>query len=154
MTFTKVSDAPLVHDLMIKAFTKYKDDVPPSSALEETVDSVAKALIEGEKGLIAYLNENPVGMVRFQLQENGIYFYRLSVIPEEQGKGIAKALLSKLEAFAKQKAISIVSCNVRFTADQNIALYESIGYQMYDEEVMYRPNGIKLKVVSMKKELT
>ena len=62
---TEVSDAPLIHDLMIKAFTKYKDEVPPSSALEETVESIANALIEGEKGLITYLDENPVGMVRF-----------------------------------------------------------------------------------------
>jgi len=126
MKCTDASDAPLIHDLMIKAFTKYKDDVPPSSALEETVESIANALIEGEKGLIAYLDENPVGMVRFQLQENGICFYRLSVIPEERSKGIGKALLSKLEVLAKQKAISTVSCKVRFTADQNIALYESI----------------------------
>jgi len=62
----------------------------------------------------------------FKLQKNGIYFYRLSVIPGERSKGIGKALLSELEALAKQKAISTVSCNVRFTADQNIALYESI----------------------------
>jgi len=29
------------------------------------VESIANALIEGEKGLITYLDENPVGMVRF-----------------------------------------------------------------------------------------
>lgn len=47
--FAQVSDASIIHDLMLKAFMEYKDEVPPSSALEETVQSVSSALIEGEK---------------------------------------------------------------------------------------------------------
>lgn len=37
-----LSDAPVIHDLMIKAFMEYKNEIPPSSALEETVLSVSK----------------------------------------------------------------------------------------------------------------
>lgn len=29
----------------------------------------------------------------------------------------------------------------------------SLGYAVYDEEVVHKPNGINIKVVSMKKEL-
>ncbi|WP_346726926.1 hypothetical protein [Bacillus suaedae] len=31
-----LSDAPVIHHLMIKAFGEYKDVIPPSSTLEET----------------------------------------------------------------------------------------------------------------------
>ncbi|AID42853.1 hypothetical protein ACWEXK_02735 [Staphylococcus xylosus] len=31
-----ISDAPIIHKLMIKAFSEYKNDEIPSSALEET----------------------------------------------------------------------------------------------------------------------
>jgi hypothetical protein len=31
------SDAPLIQDLIIKTFMEYKDEIPSSSALEETV---------------------------------------------------------------------------------------------------------------------
>jgi len=40
------------------------------------------------------------GMVRFLLKENGLYFYRLSVIPEKQGQGIAKKILKSLDDYA------------------------------------------------------
>jgi len=101
--FAEVSDASIIHDLMIKAFMEYKDEVPPSSALEETVQSVLIALKDGEQGLISYVDNEPVGMVRFQLNEDGLYFYRLSVIPEKQCLGIAKKILMSLEDFAIKK---------------------------------------------------
>ena len=50
---------------MIQAFMEYKDEVPPSSALEETCESISIALEGIEKALICYLYNKPVGMVRF-----------------------------------------------------------------------------------------
>ncbi|WP_193747788.1 hypothetical protein [Neobacillus niacini] len=67
--FAEVSDALIIHDIMIKAFMEYKDEVPTSSSLEETVQSVFIALQNGEQGLISYIDNQPVGMVRFQLKE-------------------------------------------------------------------------------------
>ena len=81
---------------------EYKDVIPPSSALEETVQTISTALKDGEKVLISYMGDEPVGMVRFQLNDHGVYFYRLSVMPEMQGRGIAKELVKFLEVYAKQ----------------------------------------------------
>ncbi|WP_332698163.1 GNAT family N-acetyltransferase [Halalkalibacter lacteus] len=151
--FAEVLDAPIIHDLMIKAFMEYKDEVPSSSALEETVQSVLIALKDGEQGLISYVDNQPVGMVRFQLKEDGLYFYRLSVIPEKQGLGIAKKIVRSLEDVAIKKGVTTIFCKVRMTVPKNIKLYRSIGYGIYDEEVVHKPNGINIKVVSMKKRL-
>ncbi|WP_245676138.1 GNAT family N-acetyltransferase [Domibacillus iocasae] len=147
------SDAPTIHYLMIKAFEEYKDEVPLSSALEETTESITAALEDGEQALISYIHDEPVGMIRFRLKENGIYFYRLSVIPENQGKGIAKKLLKSLEEHAEQIKKTKVLCKVRMTVPKNIKLYNSLGYRIYDEELVYKPNGINIKVVSMMKQL-
>jgi len=147
------SDASVIHDLMIKAFMEYKDEIPPSSALEETVQSVSNALEKGEKALIAFEENNPVGMVRFQLKDKSLYFCRLSVIPEKQGKGIAKKILKSLEDYANKVDINTLICKVRMTVPKNIQLYSSIGYDVYDEEVIHKPNGMNIKVVSMKKLL-
>ncbi|MGV3464521.1 MAG: GNAT family N-acetyltransferase [Heyndrickxia sp.] len=146
----EVSDASLIHDLMMKAF---KEVAPPSSALEETVDSISNALKDKENGLIAYVEEKPVGMVRFQIVENGLYFYRLSVLPEYQGKGIAKKILTSLEDYAKQKEIPTLLCKVRLAISKNIQLYRSMDYRIYDEEIVHKPNGIKIKTVSMMKQI-
>lgn len=34
---------------------------------------------------------------------------------------------------------------------KNIQLYSSIGYAVYDEDILHKPNGINVKVVTMKK---
>jgi len=147
------SDAPIIHDLMIKAFSEYQNGIAPSSALEETIDSVSDALLNGEKAIIAYEENLPVGMVRFELREEGLYFYRLSVIPEKQGQGIAKKILKYLEDYANNIGVSTILCKVRMTVTKNIQLYSSIGYHIYDEEMVNKPNGITIKVFSMKKDL-
>ncbi|MFA8437397.1 GNAT family N-acetyltransferase [Pueribacillus sp. YX66] len=151
--FAEVSDASMIHDIMIKAFMEYKDEVPPSSALEETVQTVFGALKNGEQCLISYIDNQPVAMVRFQLKEEGLYFYRLSVIPEKQGQGVAKKILSSLEDYAIEKGVTKLLCKVRMTVPKNIKLYSSIGYEIFDEEVVHKPNGSDIKVVSMMKRL-
>ena len=147
INLAKISDAPVIYDLMIKAFMQYNNETPPSSALEETIQSVTEALDKGERALIAYEENNPVGMVRFQLENKGLYFYRLSVLPEKQRQGIAKRLLKSLEEYAEKDEVSTILCKVRMTVQKNIELYSSIGYEIYDEEVVHKPNGINIKVV-------
>ncbi|MCM3163537.1 GNAT family N-acetyltransferase [Metabacillus litoralis] len=124
--FATTSEAAVVHDLMIKAFIEYNNESPPSSALDETVHSVLDALEKGEKALIAFDENRPVGMVRFQLKNEGLYFYRLSVIPEKQGKGIGKKILSSIEDYANKVGVSTILCKVRMTVPKNINLYSSI----------------------------
>lgn len=148
-----ISDAPIIHDLMIQAFMEYKNEVPPSSALDETIKSIAIALENGQQAFIGYVDEEPVGMVRFQVKEDHVYFFRLSVLPERQGQGIAKKLVTSLEDYAKQKEKPSIRCKVRMTVARNVNLYLSMGYTIYDEEVIYRQNDVRLKVVSMKKQL-
>lgn len=148
-----VSNAPIMYDLMMQAFMEYKDEVPPSSALEETEETIAKALAEEEKAFIAYINEQPVGMVRFKLNDNTLYFYRLSVLPEMQGQGIAKKLLNYLESYAENINVTKIICKVRKNVPRNMQLYHSLGFTVFHEEVIERENGVHLTVVSMMKQL-
>lgn len=151
--FAQTTDARVIHDLMMQAFMEYKNEVPPSSALEETVQSIATALEDNEQALIGYIADHPVAMVRFHVKEDCIYFYRLSVIPAKQGQGIAKQLLKSLEDYAVELEKPLIQCKVRMTVPKNIALYQSLGYEMYDEEVVHRPNGVTLQVVAMMKRV-
>ncbi|WP_153733346.1 GNAT family N-acetyltransferase [Sporosarcina obsidiansis] len=147
------NDAPIIHDVMIKAFLEYKNEIPPSSALEETVPTITAALEKGEKALIGYMQDEPVAMVRFQLEDHRLYFFRLSVIPERQGQGIAKELLRFLETYAKQNKLSTIQCKVRMSLPKNLAFYQSIGYDVYQEEVLQKPSGIDIRVACMEKYL-
>jgi len=103
----QLKDAPIIHDVMLQAFKEYEHATPPSSALNETVESIKKDMERGEYAFIAYLDEQPVAMVRFTYSDHSVYFFRLSVIPSKQGQGLAKALLKELEhhAFAMEKRL-------------------------------------------------
>ncbi|MED4889535.1 GNAT family N-acetyltransferase [Lysinibacillus fusiformis] len=71
--------------------------------MSETVEFIEQGIQAGEQAFIGYMEREPVAMVRFKLSTQGIYFFRLSVIPERQGargQGLAKVLLAKLEQFA------------------------------------------------------
>ncbi|MCF3944826.1 hypothetical protein [Oceanobacillus alkalisoli] len=46
-----VSDAAIIHHLMLQAFVEYKNETPSSNALEETHQSASNALETGEKAL-------------------------------------------------------------------------------------------------------
>ena len=153
IAFAQTTDAPVIHDLMMQAFMAYKNEVPPSSALEETVQSISEALENGEQALIGYLSDEPVAMLRFRIESDSLYFYRLSVIPNKQGQGIAKRLLKSLETYALEQDKSTIQCKVRMTLPKNIALYQSIGYKVYDEEIVYKPDGLTVPVVAMTKQL-
>lgn len=130
-----ISDAPIIHKLMIKAFSEYKNDKMPSSALEETESNIAKALSqEGEKALIAYESDEPVAMVRFKIEQYKMNFYRLSVNPLYQGKGVSEII-----------------CKVRMNIKRNVSLYKDIGYFIFDNYTIDKPNNESLHIVSMKK---
>ncbi|MDV6377166.1 GNAT family N-acetyltransferase [Sporosarcina sp. GW1-11] len=149
----EITDTPIIHDLMIRAFQEYKNATPPTSALQETVQSITAAMKDGEEALIGYMDDEPVAMIRFRQQDHGIYFSRFSVIPERQGRGLAKKILRFLEDYARQHNKSTLLCKVRADVTKNIMLYQSMGYAIYDEEILHRPDGTSLAVVSMKKSL-
>jgi ribosomal protein S18 acetylase RimI-like enzyme len=136
-------DAATVHDLMLQAFSVYRDSVPPSSALDETIESIMQSLKHGKEAVILYVENKPVA---------SLYFYRLSVIPAFQGKGMAKQLIQWLETYAKECGKESLSCKVRMSVSRNIALYESIGFYIEEKEIVHR-DGVDIPVANMKKEI-
>lgn len=145
--------APVVHNVMLQAFQEYATATPPSSALSETVESIEQALQSGEHAFISYIEDQPVAMVRFTLSEKGVYFFRLSVIPELQGRGLAKALIVELENYARAQGKRFSECKVRMNVPRNIELYRSLGYVITKETMAENRNGFSLPIVTMEKEL-
>ncbi|UQD52237.1 GNAT family N-acetyltransferase [Bacillus methanolicus] len=149
-----VEDAHLIHQIMLSAFEEYRYFDVPSSALNESVNSIKETLKNGsEKALLCFKDGVPLGSVRFKTDKNSLYFFRLSVCPEARRRGIAKSMLSWLENYAKEHGKTEMWCKVRMSLPQNIQLYQSVGYFVCNEEVVTNPNGFPVKTVVMKKEL-
>lgn len=153
MRLAAVEDAETIHQVMLTAFEEYRYADIPSSALNETA-SIEEALRSGkEKALLCFRDGIPVGTVRFTTDENSLYFFRLSVVPEARGQGIAKAMLAWLEGYAGEHGLTEIWCRVRLSVPRNIELYKSVGYVIVKEEVVINANGHPVKTVVMKKKM-
>lgn len=138
---------------MMDAYEEYLHIPGSSSALSETVDSIAQSIASGkERALISFVGNTPVACVRYSFK-NGLYFYRLSVRQAWQGSGFAKSLLIHLESLAMAERLTNIWCKVRYSVPRNVYLYQSLGYEKFDEEFIRKENGVILRVWMMKKEL-
>ncbi|WP_406058737.1 GNAT family N-acetyltransferase [Micromonospora sp. NBC_00860] len=115
--------------------------LPP---LTETVDEVAAVLAGPSIVLVARLGHRLVGSVRAHLDGDTAHVGRLSVAPDQQGRGVGAQLLTAIERACAGRV-------ARFTlftgADSahNLRLYERHGYRI----VAHRPSprGISLAVL-------
>lgn len=140
------------HQLMIQAFEEYRTLEVPSSAINETVESMINAIVNGQEKFILYIEDGiPKGSIRFILKEDVLYFSRVSVPPFDRGKGIAKSMVRWLEEYANGAGKSRMQCRVRMALEKNLYLYESIGYSIVKEEVVTNLNGFHVRTAVMEK---
>jgi ribosomal protein S18 acetylase RimI-like enzyme len=146
-------DADTIHALMHIAFEEYKAAIPPSSALEETNESILEALRDqGESAAILYEDDIATAMVRFKYVDDAIYFFRLSVIPHRRRRGYAKQLVKWIEKQGVSKGMNISRCKVRQSVQNNLVLYQDMGYEIVNQELVVRPAG-PVKALTMEKKL-
>ena len=137
-----------------QAFKRYETDPQPSSALNETADSISTELKQGTEMFGVYDNDELIALVKCILNEEFIYFSRLSVLPKNQGKGVATNLVNYLEDYAVKNNIFVSKCKVRKSEKDNIALYSKLGYKIVKEEIIINKNGDEIPALTMQKNLT
>lgn len=154
ITLAQPEDALAIHQVMLAAFEEYRYYPAPSSALDETAESIQSSLtMEKEKALLFWSDVTPLGAVRFKKQEDALYFFRLSVIPDFRGRGIAGQLLSALENYAATQSLGLLHCQVRVSEVRNINLYKKNGFYISDSKAVIKSNGIRVETVVMTKKL-
>ena len=136
------------------AFERYKNDPMPSSALFETAETIEKELQGGLKVFGIFDNGALCGVVKATTYSDYIYFARLAVLPNQQRKGIASALLLFLESYAKERKLQRIECKVRKSELDNIRLYENLSYKIVEEEQTQSPTGFIMGTVTMEKRFS
>ncbi|MGF9755310.1 tRNA (adenosine(37)-N6)-threonylcarbamoyltransferase complex ATPase subunit type 1 TsaE [Microvirga sp. 0TCS3.31] len=82
---------------------------PPADALGEDIDSV-KRLLARRGGLLAVLDDRPVGCVVLDPDPDGLVLRRFGVAPAAQGRGVASALVdAAVEAATGRSAVRVVA---------------------------------------------
>ena len=98
-----------VHAVVRAAFEARPRLDPPTDALAETPESLARALGHG-RGLLARLDGAPVGACLLDPRHDTVYLRRFGVDPSAQGHGVASALLrAAVEAVPAQRTMTVLA---------------------------------------------
>ncbi len=100
---------------------------PPSTALEETVESVAAVLAQ-DGGLLATLDGRPVGALLLGRERETLQLRRVSVLPEAQQQGVARALLRTALDVARARGLRRVSLLARNDLPATVAFWTRAGF--------------------------
>jgi ribosomal protein S18 acetylase RimI-like enzyme len=120
--------AALVHALMTAAFAEYRGRLePPTGALGESVEDVARAIAAGGAVMI-WLGETAAGAMRFSVEPDHLYVGRLAVLPAYRRLGLAARLMTAAEAQAIARSLPEVRVEVRSALPANVAFFERIGF--------------------------
>jgi len=126
-----LDDAQTVTDLIHRAFAGRPPLDPPSTALDETTESVGAALAAGA-GLLATVDGHPAGTMIFtQVEDSGVPLLglrRVSVLPQWQGRGVATAMVGVAEDVACSRGLAGVSLVARRELTATVAFWRRRGY--------------------------
>ena len=100
---------------------------PPSTALDETVESVAAVLAQ-DGGLLATLDGTPVGTLLLGRELDTLLMRRVSVRPEAQQQGVARALLRTALDVGRARGLRRVQLSARTELPETVALWTRAGF--------------------------
>jgi ribosomal protein S18 acetylase RimI-like enzyme len=126
-------DAAPIARLILAAFREHGWMTPRISALRETPEAILEKMALAS-GLIVEIDGALVGCVFHEPKSDPrhIYLSRLAVSPEHRGQGIARRLIAEVERNAMAEGFDLVRLATRNVAEKNVALYERLGYRIYD----------------------
>lgn len=129
----------------------------PSSALDEDEADIRVALERGA-GLLASLEGQVVGCARFRFdppESSGssrprLFFSRLCVVPEARRRGVARSMLSALEAEARAAGADGLAMTVRSQQPDNRPFWLRLGFVITGYSERY---GIEDMVTHMERPI-
>jgi ribosomal protein S18 acetylase RimI-like enzyme len=124
---------------------------PPSSALKETTEAVARKLADGG-GFAAFDGVEMVALVLFNPDDDALYLGRLAVASAARGQGLATRLLELAEAEARRLGYAKTRLRVRLDLPANRRLFEANGYA--ETARLSHPGYEKPTFAVMEKRLT
>ena len=120
--------AEAVYDVLQRAFAEQATLNPPSGVTGESLESIAAAIETGQT-IVALLDDELVGTVRYNLLPDSIYLGRLGVAPEHRRRGVGTALVEWCqEVLAPAEGRRAIDVEVRASLPGNASLFRGLGF--------------------------
>lgn len=147
-TFTRWED---LLALILASFASMNGRIdPPSSALSLTAASLAETA-KAEIGHVAIDDEKLIGCLFLRPEVDCLYIGKLAVLPEVQGKGLGKRLLTIAEETAAAHGLPALRLETRIELTDNHAVFAAWGFTRTAEKA--HPGFARTTFVEMRKIL-
>jgi tRNA threonylcarbamoyladenosine biosynthesis protein TsaE len=110
-----------------------------------------RAELRQHGGVLARVEGDAVGGLRFERREGHLYVRRVAVDPDQQRRGIGTALMEWIQGWAREQSYSEVRVGVRSQLPRNQGFYERLGYRVLrghsrpgSSDVIWYEMGLKL----------
>lgn len=129
------ADAPVLLELIHSAFEEMRDRLdPPSGAHAESITSLQALFARGERAALATVAGAAAGCIFSVRTGVEMYAHRLAVLPAYRRTGVARALMTYVEAQAAADGCAYVRVGVRLALPGNLAFFGQLGYAKIIED--------------------
>ena len=107
----------------------------PNYVAFETPQRVENALNIGEEIFLLYVDEKPIGTIRFNIGENGVgYINRLAALPAYRKNHYGEKLMSFAESELKNQGVNLIEISIVKQFEKLEAFYISLGYKFKEDK--------------------
>lgn len=129
------SDGPRLQDIERLAAEQFRevgmdkiaDDEPPS------LDALAAYAIGGRSWVAVDEDGTVVGYTLVDVVDDCAHVEQISVPPESQGRGVGRALLDQVAAWAGERGLAALTLTTFTDVPWNRPLYERVGFRVLEE---------------------
>ena len=151
----------LINDGVFSAF--YIDELKPEyveqiAELERvcfsepwSAEGILDSFRSGTAFFVAVKDSTVLGYVGVKPVLDEGYITNVAVFPEYRNLGVAKALMVRLDRFAKEKELSFISLEVRESNVPAISLYDSFGYKNEGMRKNFYRNPLENAIIMTKR---
>jgi tRNA threonylcarbamoyladenosine biosynthesis protein TsaE len=125
-----------------EAFSNRPDLDPPATALDETVETIRKAL-DAHGGLLVEHQGSPVGALLFEPRGRLLGLRRVGVLAPVRGLGVAAQMASRAREIAQELGFTGLELEARVELPATINFWRNLGY------VESERNGNRLTMLRM-----
>ena len=123
-------DIPEIVRVVHAGFEQYRGRLdPPSGAHDETEETIHAKMNRGG-AVLAIADEQTVGCVLYEREDDHIYLGRLAVLPSHRQNGIGSRLIAYVESRTRKLGYAHVRLGVRLVLKENLAYFENLGYRI------------------------
>lgn len=141
------NEIPIVQQLAREIWNEHYIQIIGQAQIDYMLDvfySTERILSEIEKGIsweILYLEEEPIGYLVCEIQEDKVFLSKIYLKERVRGKGWGKVLVHRAIEIAKANQKNAIHLTVNKFNTGSILFYERIGFKKVDEAVFDIGNG-------------